>query len=65
MNIGDAVKALRARACVAREGWNGRGMYLFLHTPSREVVRGSREPSTLPYVVMHTATGDEWPRGAS
>ncbi len=30
MNFGDALHELRAGRKVAREGWNGKGMYLFL-----------------------------------
>ena len=30
MNFGDAVQALKAGHKVAREGWNGKGMFLFL-----------------------------------
>ena len=30
MNFGAAVVALQAGELVAREGWNGKGMYLFL-----------------------------------
>jgi hypothetical protein len=30
MNFGDALAALKAGQKVAREGWNGKGMFLFL-----------------------------------
>lgn len=30
MNIGEAIAAMRTGACVAREGWNGKGMWLAL-----------------------------------
>jgi hypothetical protein len=30
MNFGDALAALKQGACVARHGWNGKGMFLFL-----------------------------------
>lgn len=30
MNFGDALAALKRGARVAREGWNGKGMFLFL-----------------------------------
>lgn len=33
MNFGDALHTLRNGGRVAREGWNGKGMYLALQTP--------------------------------
>ena len=30
MKFGDAIEALKAGARVARQGWNGKGMYLWL-----------------------------------
>lgn len=30
MDFGEAVRALKAGSKVAREGWNGKGMFLFL-----------------------------------
>lgn len=30
MNFGDALTALKAGKLVSRQGWNGKGMYLFL-----------------------------------
>ena len=30
MNFGDALAALKGGAYIAREGWNGKGMFLFL-----------------------------------
>ncbi len=32
MNFGDAIEALKQGKRVAREGWNGKGMFLFLTT---------------------------------
>lgn len=34
MDFGDAIKAIRRGQRVARDGWNGKGMYLFLGHPS-------------------------------
>lgn len=31
LNFGDAIKALKEGKKVARKGWNGKGMFLFLH----------------------------------
>lgn len=50
--IGKAVKTLQDGGRVARDGWNGKGMYLELQAP----VANSK--MTLPYVYMKTATGD-------
>ena len=52
MDIGDAVHALRLGRKVAREGWNGRNMWLELQTPDEH------SKMTLPYVFMSTAQGD-------
>ena len=30
MNFGEAIEALKSGKKVAREGWNGKGMYLYL-----------------------------------
>lgn len=50
--IGWAVDRLHAGLRVARDGWNGRGMYLELQRPDEH------SKMTLPYVYMRTAQGD-------
>ncbi len=35
MNFGEAIEALKAGKNVQREGWNGKGMFLFLVTPKQ------------------------------
>lgn len=52
MDIGQAVKRLQSGDRVAREGWNGKGMYVELQTPDEH------SKMTLPYVYMYTAKGD-------
>lgn len=42
MDFGDALRALKAGKRVAREGWNGKGMFLFLVNGSTFTV--NREP---------------------
>lgn len=42
MNFGNAIEALKEGKRVARAGWNGKGMFLFLVNGSNFVV--SREP---------------------
>jgi len=52
MDIGEAVDALKAGKRVAREGWNGKNMYLDLQVPD------AHSKMTLAYVYMYTAQGD-------
>lgn len=35
MDFGDAIKAMKLGFPVAREGWNGKGMFVFKHVPAR------------------------------
>lgn len=42
MNFGNALEALKSGKRVAREGWNGKGMFLFLVSGSTFTV--NREP---------------------
>lgn len=49
MTFGDAVEALKNGECIAREGWNGKGMWLCLQTPD------ANSKMTLPYIYMFTA----------
>lgn len=70
MNFGQAIEALKEGKCVAREGWNGKGMYLWLLQPTivkKEWVKdpmllsvfGDRsELSCLGSIRMLTATGE-------
>ena len=52
MKIGTAIDKMREGKAVARTGWNGKGMHLKLQVPDKN------SKMTLPYVYMHTATGD-------
>jgi len=47
MDFGEAIRELKRGGCVSREGWNGKGMYIFLAT-----FRGHE-----PCIVMFTVTG--------
>ena len=38
MNFGEAIEALKDGKLVAREGWNGRGMWLVLVTSTRPIL---------------------------
>lgn len=59
MDFGDALRALRADGRVAREGWDGHGMWLKLQIPD------AYSKMTSPYIYMHTTTGDLVPWVAS
>ena len=59
MDFGNAIKALKLGNKVARDGWNGRNMWLRLITPT------SDSEMTLPYIAMFTAQGDLVPWLAS
>lgn len=52
MDIGQAVRRLKSGDKLAREGWNGKNMYVELQMPDED------SKMTLPYVFMFTAKGD-------
>jgi hypothetical protein len=49
LNFGQAIEALKQGKRVAREGWNGKGMWLNLQIPDLH------SKMTLPYIYMFTA----------
>lgn len=51
MDFGEALRALKSGARVARKGWNGKGMWLELQVPDLF------SKMTLPYIYMKTADG--------
>lgn len=59
MTFGEAVQMMKTGYKVTREGWNGKGMYLFLYSPKYDVV----DPDGIvfspdkqdPFVYMKTA----------
>ena len=59
MDFGDAIKALKHGDHVARDGWNGRGMYLSLQTPDEH------SKMTQPYIYIKTVQDDLIPWLAS
>ena len=59
MDFGEALRALRAGARVARSGWNGKGQWLELMVPDEHGVM------TLPYIFIRTVQGDRVPWLAS
>jgi len=59
MHIGAAIQCLKEGQRVAREGWNGKGMYLEMQVPDEH------SKMTLPYVYMKTACNNLVPWLAS
>lgn len=47
MNFGEAIQALKDGRRVAREGWNGKGLWLELQTPD------AHSKMTLPYIYIN------------
>lgn len=77
LNFGQALEALKAGGQVARVGWNGKGMFLFLmpgypegvaanlHTARGLRVTEGAVVKVLPYIMMRTVDGSIVPWLAS
>lgn len=65
MNFGQALEAIKDGQCVQREGWNGKGMHIYLEEYSRYVVGGGvfagQERQYAPCICMFTAEGMHQP----
>lgn len=59
LTFGQAIEALKERKRVARQGWNGKNMWLELQVPDRN------SKMTLPYIFMFTADQNRVPWLAS
>ena len=59
MNFGEAIEALKRGDHVAREGWNGKGMWLALQVPDEH------SKMTQPYIYIKTVQDDLIPWLAS
>lgn len=59
MDFGEAIRQLKAGLRVAREGWNGKNMWLALQVPD------AHSKMSLPYIYMSTVNGDLVPWLAS
>jgi hypothetical protein len=59
LSFGHALAALKAGESVARAGWNGKDMWLYLQRPDRH------SKMSLPYIYLRTVTGDLVPWLAS
>ena len=59
LSFGEAINILKSGGKVAREGWNGKGIYLEMQTPTE------LSKMTLPYLYMKTACNNLVPWLAS
>lgn len=59
LNFSDALESLKSGARVAREGWNGKDMFIELQYPD------ANSKMTLPYIYMKTVYDDLVPWIAS
>lgn len=59
LNFGEAIATLKSGKRVAREGWNGKGMWLALQVPD------ANSKMSLPYIYMRTACDNNVPWLAS
>ena len=59
MNFGDAIESMRRGEVVARQGWNGQGMWLALQVPDEH------SKMTQPYIYIKTVQDDLIPWLAS
>ena len=55
MTFGNALEQVKAGYRIARTGWNGKNMHVYLQTPP------AGDHTTLPYLVMFTAQGVHQP----
>jgi hypothetical protein len=74
MTFSEALDALKGGVCIARRGWNGQGMYLYLVSSSEFYVSRAPLNRILPegervnyraHIDMRTAQGDHVPWVAS
>lgn len=73
MNFGQAIKALKEGKKVSREGWNGKGMFLYYvpasaYPPATEIAKEAFGGGLVPYrdyIAMKTAQNDIVPWVAS
>ena len=73
-NFGEALEALKQGKKVAREGWNGKGMFLYLVSEGKYPVKMDAAKSIAdengnvhygPYVALKSANGSVYPWNAS
>ncbi len=64
-DFGEAIRRMKSGACVARQGWNGKGMHIYLEehfnwTAPAGVFKGQVRRYE-PVIVMFTAQGSHQP----
>lgn len=59
LNFGQALEAIKSGACLQRDGWNGKGMWVELQRP------GKYSKMTLPYLFLSYPDGKKVPWLAS
>jgi len=74
LNFGEAIEALKQGRCVARKGWNGQGMFLYLvdgsqftanRAPLNKVFPEGTQCTYRPHIDMKTVDGELVPWVAS
>ncbi len=55
MNFGKAIEALKQNKRIARQGWNGKGMWLRIVVPGGDSKEFDMGMENLPYIEMKTA----------
>jgi hypothetical protein len=64
-DFGEAIRRMKAGACVCRDGWNGKGMHVYLEDGYRMPVKAGIYKGTErhyePVIVMFTAQGKHQP----
>jgi len=65
MNFGEAVEAMKNSVSVQREGWNGKGMHVYLeegrHLPLSVGIEKGTTRKYDPVICMYTAQGTHQP----
>ena len=62
LTFGEAIEALKQGKRVARKGWNGKGMFLYLEEFELSVISINKDYDYEPCLVMYTAQG-KWQPG--
>jgi hypothetical protein len=76
VDFSEAIRLLKAGVAVTREGWNGKGMFIYLvgegrypaGTPTGKAIAAGQPDNLVPYrpyIAMKTAQGDVVPWVAS
>jgi len=55
MTFGLAIETMKKGGKVARKGWSGKGMFIFLDIPATSPFSSDGSPKTDPYITMFTA----------